>query len=174
MASKHRAERDRGQTLVEFALILPILVLLMVGLFDLGRVVFVNNSLSDGARHGAREASTDPRSATYCANIEEAIRSAIRGQPLSAATVRYQVIGQSGVELGAPHLLCQRNAAGNLVPGPGAATLPPATTTRPGYDRVTVSLDAALNLATPFVASATGQETFNLSATSTMVVTFAP
>lgn len=46
--------RDRGQSLVEFALIFPVLVVILLGIFDLGRVVFAYNSLTNAAREGAR------------------------------------------------------------------------------------------------------------------------
>ena len=60
----HRNDSERGQSLVEFGLIIPIVLLIMFGLFDLGRVVFINNSLSDGARNGARHASVGPATPT--------------------------------------------------------------------------------------------------------------
>jgi hypothetical protein len=44
----------RGQTLVEMALILPIFVLVLVSIFDLGHVVWSNNSLANAAREGVR------------------------------------------------------------------------------------------------------------------------
>src|SRR6187551_2894242 len=83
----HRTDSERGQTLVEFGLIIPIVLLIMLGLFDIGRVVFINNSLSDGARDGARHASTRPRDADYCTRVDDAVRSATRGQPLTPYTV---------------------------------------------------------------------------------------
>ena len=46
----------RGQALVEFALVLPVLVLLLTGFFDLGRVVMAHDSLSYSAREAARYA----------------------------------------------------------------------------------------------------------------------
>ncbi len=46
--------RNRGQALVEFALVAPILVVLLVALFDLGRAVFAYNSVTNAAREGAR------------------------------------------------------------------------------------------------------------------------
>jgi Flp pilus assembly protein TadG len=49
----------RGQSLVEFALILPIFVLVLVGVFDLGRAVFAFNTISQAAREGARLAIVD-------------------------------------------------------------------------------------------------------------------
>lgn len=52
-------ERDRGQALVEFALILPLFVLLLVGILDLGRAVYAYNTLNNAARQGARLAVVD-------------------------------------------------------------------------------------------------------------------
>jgi Flp pilus assembly protein TadG len=51
--------RERGQSLVEFALVLPILVLLMFGIFDLGRAVYAFNTISNAARSAVRVAIVD-------------------------------------------------------------------------------------------------------------------
>lgn len=161
------ADNERGQTLVEFALIIPIVLLLMLGLFDLGRVVFINNSLSDGARHGARHAATDPRAADYCALIDAAVRSAIRGQPLTTYEVTYITVAADESETDT-YLICQDG-----VDGPGKAAMEANAAAGPG-DRVFVELEADVDLALGFVARATGQSTFNLHAESTMQVTFAP
>ena len=157
----------RGQSLVEFALVIPIVLLLMVGLFDLGRVVFVNNSLSDGARHGARHATTDPRADNYCALIDGAVPSATRGQALSTYTVTYSTISASDVVTNS-YLVCQ-----NGVDGPGKAAMEANITAGPG-DRVRILLGADVDLALGMIAQAVGQSTFNLQAESTMQVTFAP
>lgn len=53
--------RTRGQALVEFALIIPIFLLLVFGLVDLGRAVFISNSLAEAARDGARYGSVQAR-----------------------------------------------------------------------------------------------------------------
>ena len=42
--------------MVEFALVIPIFLLLLVALFDLGRAVFAYNTLTNAAREGARMA----------------------------------------------------------------------------------------------------------------------
>jgi hypothetical protein len=55
----HRRKRSRGQALVEFALALPVLLVIFMGLFDFGRAVFAYNSLSNAAREGARVAIVD-------------------------------------------------------------------------------------------------------------------
>ena len=45
---------SRGQSLVEFALILPVLLALVMGVFDLGRGVLYYNLLAEATREGAR------------------------------------------------------------------------------------------------------------------------
>jgi Flp pilus assembly protein TadG len=44
----------RGQAIVEFALVMPILAVLLFGLLDVGRVVWGIDSISSAARVGAR------------------------------------------------------------------------------------------------------------------------
>lgn len=52
MKGKKRAQ-ERGQSLVETALVLPILIILMLGVMDLGRAFFVTVALNDAAEEGA-------------------------------------------------------------------------------------------------------------------------
>ena len=49
----------RGQALVEFALILPILLILLLGILDFGRAVAAYNSVSNAARTAVRVAIVD-------------------------------------------------------------------------------------------------------------------
>jgi Flp pilus assembly protein TadG len=57
---KHRMRRSRkGQSLVEFAFILPIFLLILVGIFDVGRGVFAYHTLNNAAREGGRQAIVD-------------------------------------------------------------------------------------------------------------------
>ncbi|HYI67017.1 MAG TPA: TadE family protein [Candidatus Limnocylindrales bacterium] len=53
----HRSsDTSRGQTLVEFALIVPLFLLIVVGLFDVGRAVYAYNTAANAARAAARVA----------------------------------------------------------------------------------------------------------------------
>lgn len=49
-----RLRGDEGQATVEFALILPILILLVVGIFEFGRAWNAHQVITDAAREGAR------------------------------------------------------------------------------------------------------------------------
>lgn len=51
-----RSTTRRGQTLVEFAMVLPVLMLILVGTLDLGRVVLANDTVGAAAREAARYA----------------------------------------------------------------------------------------------------------------------
>jgi Flp pilus assembly protein TadG len=53
-STRRRGGRGRGQALVEFALVIPLFLLLLVALFDVGRAVFSYNTLTNAAREGAR------------------------------------------------------------------------------------------------------------------------
>lgn len=52
--SKTLISHGHGQSMVEFALILPLFVLFIVGIFELGRAFFAFISISNAAREGAR------------------------------------------------------------------------------------------------------------------------
>ena len=51
-----RRARSRGQALVEFAFVFPVIVLLAFGFIDVGRAVFAYNTLAAAAREAARVA----------------------------------------------------------------------------------------------------------------------
>lgn len=52
--------RQRGQSLVEAAIALPILLTLLVGTVDLGRAVYQYNGVAEAAREIARATSVHP------------------------------------------------------------------------------------------------------------------
>ncbi|NJD27681.1 MAG: pilus assembly protein [Chloroflexi bacterium] len=65
--SAHRRASE-GQALVEFALIFPLIALLVFGFIDVGRAVFTHNTLTNAAREAARVAAVsqiDPASAPW-------------------------------------------------------------------------------------------------------------
>ena len=73
--------RPRGQALVEFAIALPILILLVAGVLELGRGYAVAVATSDAARDGARYAaakaanSNGPGLAAMCSLITADLRA---------------------------------------------------------------------------------------------------
>jgi len=59
--AKHKKREQSGQGLVEFALILPVLLLILVGVFEFGRALFIYSNLFNAAREGVRYGVTSPR-----------------------------------------------------------------------------------------------------------------
>ena len=51
--SPHKKHRLRGQALVEFALVLPLLLVLILGAMDLGRMFYAKIVITNAAREGA-------------------------------------------------------------------------------------------------------------------------
>jgi Flp pilus assembly protein TadG len=68
---RFRTAHKKGQSLVEFALVLPILVLIIMGIFDLGWAVYMNNTIANAAREGARVG-------VIITNQDAAIRARVR------------------------------------------------------------------------------------------------
>ena len=48
--------REGGQATLEFALVIPIFLVILVGMVDVGRTIWANNALANAAREGARYA----------------------------------------------------------------------------------------------------------------------
>jgi hypothetical protein len=73
---------ERGQSLVELALVLPLLILLLSGMVDLGRAFYGYISITNGAREGARHFGQSPLSPTIgSVAVSEALNG---GAPLSS------------------------------------------------------------------------------------------
>jgi Flp pilus assembly protein TadG len=63
--------RQRGQSMVEFALTLPLLLLMLMGMLDLGRGLYAYSVVANAAREGAR-------AGIVASTSDSAIRTAVR------------------------------------------------------------------------------------------------
>lgn len=88
---------DSGQSLIEFALVLPLLLLIMTGLFDVARATWQENTLAYAAREGTRYAIVHGSGAVdstivYPGNeqpVVDVVRAAAVGVPNVAVTVSW-------------------------------------------------------------------------------------
>jgi len=60
LGRRDQVRKERGQSLTEFALILPVLVLLVMAILDFGRAVYAYSVVANAAREGARFAAVSP------------------------------------------------------------------------------------------------------------------
>jgi Flp pilus assembly protein TadG len=72
-ARRPRRGKDGGQSLVEFALVLPLFLLLFMVVMDLGTAVFTYNSLTNAAREGARLAIVNQDTASVIQRAENQV-----------------------------------------------------------------------------------------------------
>jgi Flp pilus assembly protein TadG len=91
-----RLKRDNGQTFVEFALVLPLLVLLVFGMLQFG-VAFHNYlGITDAARVAARAAAVK-RTSNPCAAATTAIQNTVSATQWGQISSRITCVASSAV-----------------------------------------------------------------------------
>ncbi len=140
-ARSRRRSGERGQSTVEFALVLLPFLLLVMGAFDLGRAVFYAHMLSNAAREGARVGVVAGRTpAEICARAKASLL--LPDVPVSAGC----------------------DVAGSLT-----VAVPQRGTAGSATDPVRVTLSYTFQPVTPLIAQIVGNA-FTLRASSTMYV----
>ena len=99
---------SRGQAFVEFSLAIIIFLGMLMGIFDLGRAVFMYNGVSEAARHIARRTSVYPYSGIGGTNF---LGSSVETRDV-IATQQGLVPGMQSLSEGAPDFECV-DIAGN-------------------------------------------------------------
>jgi Flp pilus assembly protein TadG len=91
--SRRRRARGRGQALVEFALVIPIFLLLVAGMIDFGLGLNASITVSNAAREGARLGVVTPLTASASdfigptGTIQTRVKSVLGTGLVSGATV---------------------------------------------------------------------------------------
>lgn len=171
--TRRHATRDVGQSLVEFALILPIFLLVLVGLIDMGRAVYANNTLSQAAREATRLAAAQA-SWVGTTNVTEPTCNAAAGPvcPADVATLKTNVdaaANRMAVGLGVlpgAQIYMQCNAAGSAAPT-GAWTGSTCANPKSG-SQVSVRIVYTHTMITPIVGQIVNN--LSMSAAATMVI----
>jgi Flp pilus assembly protein TadG len=90
-------QKSKGQSLVELALLAPVLLLMVLGTIDFGRSFFAFVSVTNAARNGADYASTDVASAADLVGIRSAA-VADTNDLLDTSATNPLVIATTGVD----------------------------------------------------------------------------
>ena len=169
MTRRHpaRTTRERGQTLVEFALVLPIFLLGLFALVDGARLVYLNSTLSQAAREAARTgsvqaywiSSTDPGcnasgGPTCPANVD-----AFKSNVVTA--VNRMIVPFANVPSSNVHISCASTPPSGAWTGQTCAT-------RTSGSVVSVRVTYTFTAVTPLLAQFVGG--VSLSGAATMVV----
>src|SRR5687767_2719641 len=124
---KHRRSvGEFGQNIIEFALILPLLLALIVGIMDFGIVIFSYNTIGVATREGARAGVVPFRTA---AQIETAARAITTGLDNSALTISVLDTCMNSPTDTTPYVVVQATYSVTLMTAPimqivGSDTLP--------------------------------------------------
>lgn len=101
---KEGFRRDRGTALIEASLLLPILVLLCVGVFEFGRILMIQESLTNAAREGARAAAIKLDNAQALSSAQTVsqnylIQSGVDTSKVTIDPIFSQVDGQEAIQI---------------------------------------------------------------------------
>lgn len=184
-----RMRGQDGQGLVEMSVVLPVFLLVLVGVFDGGRAVYTNSTLSQAVREGARLAATEAPwvglDSNGCVADANAIGSGNPGAhvcPVDVASFKSHIVkavNRMAVSLGpltAVHISCNAGDSSDPVPtgewtessgGNGCEDGSGNPITATG-EHVSVRVEFTYQPLTPIVNSLIGA--LPLSSTATMVI----
>jgi len=158
---RHRGQQS--QALIEFALVSPILLLLIFGIIDIGRAVFYYDTLNHAAREGARAAVKAQTTLPTNASVLSAVVAQVVGVtvtepcpqgPVTASTPPANAAWLFVTEAPAPTAFESTppmNAPGGEYPAPAAGSCNP---TNPAGNNANLQVTIRMNLVliTPVIA----------------------
>ncbi len=146
-------KRSRGQGLLEFALVMPILLLLLFGIFDFSRVLVTYAMASNSLRSGLRQAAVlgyDESQAQFadCEHMRDIIRQTFF---VAAPTIAIQY---------------EKSATGSIIPCTGSSINSNLLT---NGDLLQISVSTNIQLLTPFLSNAIPNLQINMRGQRTIV-----
>jgi hypothetical protein len=164
-----RRNHPRGTAMVEFALTFPVFILLLIGIFDFGRVIWVNDTLATAAREAARFAIVHGGSDT-AGHCPVGPTSVIPPDP--SPSCPYPSPSKQAIKDVAQHWAAGTSSDVTVSVCYGAVTscdsdVDESGATNARGTQVMVTVTATVNLTAPSFLGFSG---FDLEATSTMLV----
>jgi Flp pilus assembly protein TadG len=142
---------DRGTALIEFALVLPLLAILVFGTIDIGRAYRLENRLKNAAREGGRLAQISPL------NVDNSGGTCADPNNIDYAATHEEASAASGYTV-----TVTRMDTNTVLTGCSSSTLP-------GGTHVKVRVSAPFKVVTPLVGALTGNS-ITVSGTQEVVV----
>ena len=162
--------RSPGQAVAEFAIVIPLFLVFLMGVFDLGRVIWANSSLASAAREAARYAIVHGGSASNTCPVGNATGTEVVIPPASStcpypspskqsiydAAINAAIAGGAPVNVTVCYATSSTTCTGDV-----------DTSNNAKGNTVTVRITSTVNLVTPALL---GWSQFQVGATSTMVI----
>lgn len=99
--------RRQGHSHVEFALLLPVLLLFLYGIMEYGWLFFQRTAVQEAARQGCRAGATMAPDEDYAAVVEERALSALNGLSVDCQKIDCSVTTDEEGELPEMRLRCE-------------------------------------------------------------------
>jgi Flp pilus assembly protein TadG len=129
------ARGERGQAIVEIALILPLLVFLIVGIIEFSLLLNARNTVSFASRDGSMLAAEGgSRAGTDCVVLQSIERDLVApASAIKVTQIKVYWSDQNGDEIGSTHNLYSRSGSMTCDYGDGTSITVPYTLTSSGY-----------------------------------------
>ena len=162
-----RLREQKSQALIEFALVSPVLLLLLFGVIDIGRAIFYYDTLNHAAREGARVAARASNQLPTNTDVLNAVTAQMVGIPVTQPCPQGPVSASTPPQNAAWLYVTEPAPPGSVEANPppnapggeyasasagGCSAVNPAV----GNDQLQVTLKLNLVLITPIVAQVTG------------------
>ena len=142
MTRRPRWQSEEGSELIEFALVTPILILLLAGIFDFGMMFRSYEAVTNAAREGARiavlpgygQADVQARVAQYLAAAGLKSTPSVAYTAPQAMSVGGACVTITGVTVGYPHQFLFIGKLVGLFGGSGFTTTTLTATARMRYE----------------------------------------
>lgn len=92
MSTNTRSRRERGAAAVEMAIVLPLLLLVLGGVIEFGRALFIQNMATNAAREGARMRALGYTTGDATARVNDAMI----GMATTSFTIQYDLVQGAG------------------------------------------------------------------------------
>jgi TadE-like protein len=157
---------QRSQALIEFALVSPVLLLLLFGIIDLGRAIFYYDTLKHAATEGARTAVHASNALPTNSDVLTAVTGQMQGVPVTTPCPQGPISAATPPANAAWMYITEPNPPGGVESTPppnapggeyaalaigGCSAVNPAI----GNDQLQITIKFNLVLITPIVAQAT-------------------
>ncbi len=161
-----RHDGQQSQALIEFALVSPVLLLLVFGVIDIGRAIFYYDTVNHAAREGARIAVRASNQLPTNADVLNAVNRQMLGAPVTAPCTQGPVTGATPPENTAWLYITEPNPPSAIEASPppnapggeyAANSTGSCSAVNPAgsYRQLQVTIRFNLVLITPIVAQAT-------------------
>jgi Flp pilus assembly protein TadG len=95
---RRKSDSRRGAALVEFAVVMPVFLVFIVGMIEIGRAIMVQQLITNASREGARIAGYD--STTLTSTVTSAVNTSLSNVKITSATTTVSPDPPSGASDG--------------------------------------------------------------------------